>query len=159
MNPIVEIRTKYACHHQMDMAVDVLNHNIVDIQNVSSWAHAIGYSRAHFCRKFTAIYGENPKMVLRRARFKKICKVIQSDWSATAYKVALEAGIRGEKALHKFLNRNFNMGFVALKNSLKREAFRSRNYLSIAADDECLYNITSGNPLNSTAFPESTGLK
>lgn len=140
-------------YRQIDLAVDILINNIEQIKNVSEWARKIGYSRAHFCRKFTLKFNENPKLVLRRARFRKICRVILSDWSATAFKVALEAGIQDEKALHKFLNRNFGLGFVALKDILKRDAFRSRNYKFRAAEDDHSYISISLNPLERTVFP------
>lgn len=140
-------------YHQMDLAVNVLIRNIVQIQSVADWAAALGYSRSHFCRKFTDKFGENPKRVLRRARFRKICRTIQSDWSATAYKVAMETGIHNEKALHKFLNRNFKVGFTELKDNLKRDAFRSRKYVTKAAEDDIPYMAINLNPLNRSSFP------
>ena len=145
-------------YRQIEIAIQVLIQNIDEIRGVSEWAAFMGYSRAHFCRKFTQKFGENPKMVLRRARFRKICREIQSDWSATAYKVALGAGIQNEKSLHKFLNRNFNLGFMALKDLLKREAFRSRKILSKVAENDYKYIIPkqSGSS-DSTAFPLGTG--
>ena len=133
-------------YRQIEIAIQVLIQNIDEIRGVSEWAAFMGYSRAHFCRKFTKCFGENPKMVLRRAKFRKICRVIQSDWSATAYKVALEAGLRNEKSLHKFLNRNFDMGFLALKNHLKRNVFRSRNNFFKAAEEEIPYITIPLNP-------------
>lgn len=139
---------------QIEIAVDVLIQNIVEIRGVSEWAAVMGYSRAHFCRKFTLHFGENPKMVLRRTRFRKICREIQSDWSATAYKVALGAGMQNEKSLHKFLNRNFNLGFIALKDLLKREAFRSRKLLSKAAETDYNYIVSKNNKRSDSAtFP------
>lgn len=144
-------------YRQIEIAVQVLVQNIVEIRGVSEWAAFMGYSRAHFCRKFTRRFGENPKMVFRRARFQKICREIHADWSATAYKVALEAGMQNEKSLHKFLNRNFNLGFIALKDLLKREAFRSRKILSKAAESEYKYLISkhSGSSDRAT-FPPGT---
>lgn len=127
---------KELSYRQMDVAVDILLRDIEQIRSVSDWAQVIGYSRAHFCRKFTQKFGENPKLVLRQEKFRKICRVIQSDWSATAYKVALDSGIQNDKALHKFLNRNFELGFVALKDNLKRNAFRSRNFPSNVAENQ-----------------------
>lgn len=146
-------------YHQMDIAVEVMIRNITEIQNVTDWSEIMGYSRAHFCRKFTDTFGENPKMVLRRARFRQICRVIQSDWSATAYKVAKESGIQNEKALHKFLNRNFEIGFVSLKDSLKRDAFRSRKLMSRVAEMDYHYIVTGrmGNSDRST-FPDTAFL-
>ncbi|MBP3192401.1 helix-turn-helix domain-containing protein [Natronogracilivirga saccharolytica] len=142
-------------YHQMDIAVEIMIRNITEIHNVTDWSQMMGYSRAHFCRRFTEMFGENPKMVLRRARFRQICRVIQSDWSATAYKVARESGIQNEKALHKFLNRNFGIGFLELKDSLKRDAFRSRKLMSKVAEMDYLYIVT-GKPGKSDrpAFPE-----
>lgn len=145
-------------YHQIEIAVQVLIQNIVEIRGVSEWATFMGYSRSHFCRKFTQKFGENPKMVLRRARFRKICREIQSDWSATAYKVALGAGIQNEKSLHKFLNRNFNLGYIALKDLLKREAFRSRKILSKVAENDYNYIISKQRgSSDSTTFPLGTG--
>ena len=85
--------------------------------------------------------------------------MIQSDWSATAYKVAREAGLQNEKALHKFLNRNFNTGFLALKDNLKRDAFRSRKIVSKAADSDQQYNAAARpNPSDRPSFPGSAGI-
>ncbi|TVQ69677.1 MAG: AraC family transcriptional regulator [Balneolaceae bacterium] len=136
-------RLKEPSYRQMDIAVGVLISHILEIRNVTEWAACMGYSRSHFCRRFKKRFQENPKMVLRRARFRKVCRVIQSDWSATAYKVALESGFENDKALHKFLQRNFNWGFLSLKDELKRNAFRSRKIISFAAESDYEYIIGS----------------
>ncbi len=136
-----ENRIQDPAYRQMEIAVGVLIQNILDIRNVSEWAAFMGYSRSHFCRSFKKRFGENPKLVLRRARLRKVCRVIQSDWSATAYKVALESGFENDKALHKFLSRNFQKGFVSLKDELKRDAFRSRKLISYAAEADYEYII------------------
>ncbi len=132
---------KESSYRQMDIAVGVLIRHILEIRNVTEWATFMGYSRSHFCRSFKKRFQENPKMVLRRARFRKVCRVIQSDWSATAYKVALESGFENDKALHKFIQRNFNWGFLSLKDELKRNAFRSRKIISFAAESDYEYII------------------
>ncbi len=132
---------KEASYRQMEIAVGVLIRHILEIRNVTEWAACMGYSRSHFCRSFKKRFEENPKLVLRRARFRKVCRIIQSDWSATAYKVALESGFENDKALHKFLQRNFNRGFLSLKNELKRNAFRSRKIISFAAESDYEYII------------------
>ncbi|MDG5766489.1 hypothetical protein QA596_03340 [Balneolales bacterium ANBcel1] len=111
---------------ELSMSITVLQNQITKINKVSEWASLLGYSRSYFCRKFTAIYGENPKYVLRRAKLLSICKAIESDWSATSYKVAREAGQTDEKAMLKFLSRNYNTGFVNLRNFLKRQVFQRR---------------------------------
>ncbi len=138
---ISDDRLKEPSYRQMDIAVGVLIKHILEIRNVTEWAACMGYSRSHFCRSFKKRFQENPKMVLRRARFRKVCRVIQSDWSATAYKVALESGFENDKALHKFLQRNFNWGFLSLKDELKRNAFRSRKIISFAAESDYEYII------------------
>ena len=145
-------------YRQLDLAVDTLLKNIIQIRSVNDWAQHVGYSRAHFCRKFTEKFGENPKTVLRRMKYRKICRVIQSDWSATAYKVALDSGLHNEKALHKFLNRNFQTGFVTLKDTLKRDAFRARNYLSKVAEEPLMYlqNPKDQQPSKGSSFPGNT---
>lgn len=154
-----EDRTQDPVYRQMEIAVGVLIGNILEIRNVSEWAAFMGYSRSHFCRSFKKRFGENPKLVLRRARLRKVCRVIQSDWSATAYKVALESGFENDKALHKFLNRNFRKGFIALKDELKRDAFRARKVISFAADSDYEYIIGSGNfGSDGAAFPAGTSL-
>ena len=140
-------------YRQIQLAVDILIRDILAIRSVTDWADVMGYSRAHFCRKFTWEFRENPKEVLRRAKFRKVCQAIQSDWSATAYKAALDSGFNDEKALHKFLNRNFGIGFVALKNHLKREAFKTRHLISRAADDGSCYTNARYYLLDPSAFP------
>ncbi|MEX0681813.1 MAG: helix-turn-helix domain-containing protein [Balneolales bacterium] len=132
-------RNNDSAYRQIELSVDILIKNIIDIQRVNDWAGLVGYSRAHFCRKFTREFGENPKMVLRRTKFRRICSAIQSDWSATAYKIALDVGMQNEKALHKFLSRNFQLNFMALKDQLKRDAFRARKYVFRAADADESY--------------------
>jgi len=134
---------KEPSYRQMEIAVGVLLQYILEIRNVTEWAACMGYSRSHFCRSFKRRFHESPKMVLRRARFRKVCRVIQSDWSATAYKVALESGFENDKALHKFLKRNFDRGFLSLKDELKRNAFRSRKIISFAAESDYEYIIGS----------------
>ncbi len=142
----------------MDIAVGVLIKNILEIKNVNEWAAFMGYSRSHFCRNFTRKFQENPKIVLRRARLRKVCRVIQSDWSATAYKVALDSGFQNDKALHKFLQRNFNKGFMSLKNELKRDAFRARKIISHAAESDYEYIVGENkNGLHLSSFPGSPG--
>gem|GEM_PF-766676 len=134
---------KGTTYRQMEIAVGVLIRHINEIRNVTEWADWMGYSRSHFCRSFKKRFHENPKLVLRRARFRKVCRVIQSDWSATAYKVARESGFENDKALHKFLKRNFELGFISLKDELKRNAFRSRKIISFAAESDYEYIIGS----------------
>lgn len=154
MDSKVKKRLKYA-YRQMDLAVDLLIRNICHVNSVTDWASVMGYSRAHFSRKFTKFFGENPKIVLRRAKFRKICRAIQSDWSATAYKIAIDTGMKNEKALHKFLNRNFEMGFLSLKDHLKRDVFRSRKWLSKAADEEIAYLVQNSHSSDWPSFPNS----
>lgn len=147
-------------YRQMDIAVGVLIRHIMEIRNVNDWAAFMGYSRSHFCRNFTRKFRENPKMVLRRARMRQVCRVIQSDWSATAYKVAIESGFKDDKALHKFLQRNFNKGFLSLKDELKRNAFRARKIISHAAESE--YDYITGKRKNGSygpSFPGSSGFQ
>lgn len=154
-----EERIQDPAYRQMEIAVGVLIQNIVQIRNVSEWAEFMGYSRSHFCRSFKKKFGENPKSVVRRARLRKVCRVMQSDWSATAYKVALESGFESDKALHKFLSRNFGKGFITLKDELKRDAFRSRKLVSYAADADYDYVIGNISPQSDrTTFPGGPGL-
>ncbi len=149
---------KQMSYRQMDIAVGVLVKNILAIKNVNDWAEFMGYSRSHFCRRFTRKFQENPKMVLRRARMRQVCRVIQSDWSATAYKVALDSGFQDDKALHKFLQRNFDKGFMSLKDELKRNAFRARKIISHAADSEYDYIVGKGiNGSYGASLPGSAG--
>ncbi len=155
-------------YRQMDIAVGILIHNILEIRNVTEWALFMGYSRSHFCRNFKKKFRENPKDVLRKARFNQICRAIQSDWSATAYKVALDSGFHNDKALHKFLQRNFNKGFLLLKDELKRKAFRERKTISFAAESDydyfmgtnCLVSDTlsqEGIVSERSSFPDISG--
>jgi len=145
-------------YRQMDIAVGVLVKNILAIKNVNDWAAFMGYSRSHFCRSFTRKFQENPKIVLRRARMRQVCRVIQSDWSATAFKVALDSGFQDDKALHKFLQRNFDKAFLSLKDELKRNAFRARKIISHAADSEYDYIIGKNvNGSEGTSLPGSAG--
>jgi AraC-like DNA-binding protein len=154
-----EARMQDPAYRQMEIAVGVLIQNILEIRNVSEWAEFMGYSRSHFCRSFKKRFGENPKTVLRRARLRKVCRVMQSDWSATAYKVALESGFENDKALHKFLSRNFRKGFVSLKDELKRDAFRARKLISYAADADYDYIAGRGSFVSDrAAFPGGSGL-
>lgn len=157
-----------ASYRQMEIAVGVLVHNIMEIRNVTEWALFMGYSRSHFCRYFKKKFRQNPKDVLRKARFNQICRTIQSDWSATAYKVALDSGFQNDKALHKFLQRNFNKGFLLLKDELKRKAFRERKTISFAAESDydyfmgtqCLISepvAQKGMASKSSSFPDGPG--
>jgi AraC-like DNA-binding protein len=154
-----ENRMQDPAYRQMEIAVGILIRNILDIRNVSEWAAFMGYSRSHFCRSFKKRFKENPKLVLRRARLRKVCRVIQSDWSATAYKVALESGFENDKALHKFLQRNFRKGFLSLKDELKRNAFRARKIISQAAESDYEYIIgTRQHGSDRPSFPRGSGI-
>ncbi len=154
-----EKRMQDPAYRQMEIAVGILIRNIVEIRNVTEWAAFMGYSRSHFCRSFTKRFHENPKLVLRRARLRKVCRVIQSDWSATAYKVALESGFENDKALHKFLHRNFRKGFLSLKDELKRNAFRARKIISHASESDYEYIIGGGKQgSDRPSFPGGPGI-
>ena len=155
----IDYPPKEFTYRQMDLSVDILVRNITKIHSVEQWADLIGYSRSHFCRKFTQRFGENPKKILRRARFRSICRAIQSDWSATAYKIAKDTGIQNEKALHKFLNRNFSVSFLALKDHLKKEAFRSRNIISQVADEAQVYLRETSDLLKISSLPLNGGME
>ncbi len=125
---------------QIDLAVLYLLRNIETIYSVSCWAERMGYSRTHFCRKFRELFSENPKDVLKRTRLQAICRYIESDWGATAYKVARDSGLGDEKALHKFLKRHYRIGFSDLRNHLKRNFFRMRTMSSNVADQDVFYH-------------------
>jgi len=100
-------------------ALSVLESNSLTIITVSEWAEIMGYSRSHFCRKFTFEFGINPKCYLKDFRLKLIKQEIRKDPEAIGYCIAVNCGFIDEKALHKYLDFNFDLCLSKVKAQVK----------------------------------------
>jgi transcriptional regulator GlxA family with amidase domain len=98
---------------------------------VTEWAANMGYSRAHFTRRFTHTYGRNPKDILRDIRIKGVVEEIEKNPRAKAFEIAVNTGFIDEKALHKFLNYHYRTSLKELKNNtLKKHKLDTRIILN-----------------------------
>lgn len=59
---------------------------------VTEWAANMGYTRAHFTRRFTHRYGRNPKDILRDVRIKRIVEEIKKNPREKAFEIAVNTG-------------------------------------------------------------------
>lgn len=104
--------------YSLEDAVDVLEHHLNRIPNVTVWAEFIGYSRSYFSTCFTKCYGETPSECLCRVRYKKLHRLIFRYPYRTSRAIAQELGLRNEQAMYKFLNRHYDTNFTKVRNKL-----------------------------------------
>lgn len=94
---------------------EILEDEIAEIRYVKDWATRAGYSRKKLQRIVMTYYGITAKEKLKQYRFEAIKKAIKETPSITSYAVAIKTGLKNEQELYKFLNRNFNTSFSALR--------------------------------------------
>jgi methylphosphotriester-DNA--protein-cysteine methyltransferase len=66
-------------------------------------------------------FGKSPKKILREMRFSIIIKCLNEDLEMTGYCVALEAGLKDEKALYKFLSTHFDTSLTTIRKEILQD--------------------------------------
>ena len=91
----------------MDRAIDIARDNIQEIGTVTEWADMMGYSSVkYFSRSFRNKYKVRPKQFLINLKVARFKSLIKEDPSISCFELALEIGLRDEKALNKFIVRH-----------------------------------------------------
>ena len=89
--------------------------NIHRIDSVETWAQLTGVSRSWLYKVMNELYGKNPKILVREKRFEKMISILKNDPEATGFFVAVEAGLKDEQALYKFLSRYYKTSLTRLR--------------------------------------------
>ncbi|GEM_PF-754458 len=126
-----------------ERALSLLNNRIEEIHSVQKWASEARMSRRWLCKIMKQEYAKDPKTILREMRYKTIKKSLKEDSEMTGYCAALEAGLKDEKALYKFLSTHYDTSLTKLRKrilngiSLARSA---ENEIMILKKDNLLPN-------------------
>lgn len=102
----------------IELAVKELKANFEELNTVTDWANHMGYSRSYFCRKVKEFFGKTPKEIIREVQREKIEAEILKDPEAIGYKIAVNASLPCDKALHKFLSFHYDMTLNDLRQQL-----------------------------------------
>jgi len=92
---------------KMEDALNFIENRYTEILTVSEWAHAMGYSRAHFSRRFKGTFGLSPKYYLKKFRYRILKSEVSKDPYAIGYKIAVNSGFTNEQSLQKYLKYNY----------------------------------------------------
>ena len=103
---------------KLERIVRLLRRELSSIPDVNTWALQAGVSTSWLLYSVKSEYKVTPKVFLKNLRFKRISDDIIKDIEVTGYELALEAGLRDEVALSKFLRRHFDTSLVKLKCKL-----------------------------------------
>ena len=126
-----------------ERALLLLHNRIEEINSVQKWASEARMSRRWLCKIMKQEYAKDPKTILREMRYKTIKNSLKEDLEMTGYCAALEAGLKDEKALYKFLSTHYDTSLTKLRKrilngiSLPRT---SKNEIMILKKDNLLSN-------------------
>jgi transcriptional regulator GlxA family with amidase domain len=91
----------------MDRAIDIARDNLEELGTVTEWADIMGYTSAkYFSRVFRNHYKVRPKQALINLKVARFKWLIKEDPNISCFELALEIGLRDEKALNKFIVRH-----------------------------------------------------
>lgn len=101
-----------------ERALLLLYNRIEDIHSVHKWASEARMSRRWLCKIMKQEYAKCPKTILREMRYKSIKDSLKEDLEMTGYCAALEAGLRDEKALYKFLSNHYDTSLTQMRKRI-----------------------------------------
>lgn len=118
---------------KMEEALSFIENHYTEILTVSEWAYAMGYSRAHFSRRFKDTFGLSPKYYLKKFRYRILKSEVSKDPYAIGYKIAVNSGFTNEQSLQKYLKYNygetlndFRARFIRDREDKKRDKKKNR---------------------------------
>lgn len=98
----------------------LLEQELEQIPDVQTWAQRAQVSRGSLNRITKRHFGVPPKRLLRRERYRMIAEIIKKDPQITSYAAALNAGLRDDKALYKFLDKYYGTTFTQMRRDVLR---------------------------------------
>ncbi|WP_158278648.1 helix-turn-helix domain-containing protein [Rhodohalobacter mucosus] len=98
----------------------LLEQELEKIPDVQTWAARARVSRGSLNRIIKRHFGVAPKRMLRRHRYRMIAEMIKKDPQITSYAAALNAGLRDDKALYKFLDKYYGTTFTQMRKDVLR---------------------------------------
>jgi AraC-like DNA-binding protein len=98
-----------------ERALQILADQIENIRYVKDWASEVGCTETTLTRLCKCYFNTNSKQVLKKVRYRKICKLIESNPEITSYAVAQSSGLHNEQNLFKFLKRHFDTTYSEIR--------------------------------------------
>lgn len=137
------MKTKSLKSIKAEIALSLLINRIEEIHSVQEWATEARMSRRWLCKIMKQEYSKDPKTILREMRYKSIKNSLKKDSDMTGYCAALEAGLKDEKALYKFLSTHYDTSLTKLRKKLLNRISLGRsieNEIMILKKDNLLSN-------------------
>ena len=92
------------CMEQIDVAIRILENNIVEVCTVTEWAELMVYpSTAYFSRKIRTTYKKSPSKLIQQAKLKLITSLFKKHPNQIYFFIAVEAGFANYQSLAKFI--------------------------------------------------------
>lgn len=98
-----------------ERALQILADRIGDIRYVKDWALEVGCTETTLTRLSKCYFKANSKQVLKKVRYRKICKLIEENPDITSFAVAHSSGLGNEQNLFKFLKRHFDTTYSEIR--------------------------------------------
>ena len=96
---------------------------------MKEWAEAMGRTRAHFTRRFKAVFGTTPNKKMAAMRKQKLEDLLLANAVYPANILAEELGLSGANCLCQYLSRHFNITLRAFrKQALEQKWQQSRKH-------------------------------
>lgn len=125
----LEEKKRLLTRRAAERAYKKLREEISEIRYVGDWAMKTNCSRTKLLKVIKAHYKITPKEMLRKTRYEMIKDRINDNPEINSYVVAVENGLKNEKELFKFLNRNFDTNFSKLRFKILIEREDQKNDL------------------------------
>lgn len=104
--------------YKAKQAYRVILDDLSSISDVKTWAEKAGVSTRWLCQAMKKVYGNSPKILLRKRRYMVLVKCLTEDPDLTGYCLAREVGLIDEKALYKFLSNHYDTSLTQLRDKI-----------------------------------------
>ena len=108
----------------IEQACEFLKYNLKEITSVKEWAEAMGRTRAHFTRRFKAVFGTTPSNKMAAMRKQKMEDLLLANAVYPAEILAEELGLSSANCLCQYLSRHFNITLRALRKQAQEQKWQ-----------------------------------
>lgn len=110
-------QTSYV-RYKAKQAYQIIIDDLSSITDVKSWAEEAGVSTRWLCKTMKKVYGNSPKVLLRKRRYIVLVRCLIEDPDHPGYYLGREVGLIDEKALYKFLSSHYDTTLTQLRDEI-----------------------------------------
>ncbi len=106
---------------EIQLAVDILEKNIVSIHTVKDWAEEMNFTSInYFSRKIRDEYGKRPKKIIIETKLKMIKEYLKKNDKEIFYSVALDLGFKNDISFYQFVKRHTGKSLSEFNSECKK---------------------------------------